>query len=84
MSIGGIGAVLAHMKNQKPTQKCGRCGLLYPKDLEICSHCGDLDENGLKKLLETIEDHHESNSKLGILFAAIAGLIILGLIAIAL
>ena len=37
MNIGGLGARAA--LRQKPTRKCERCGLRYPKDLADCPHC---------------------------------------------
>ena len=84
MSIGGIGTKLALAKSQKPTQKCKRCGLLYPKDAAFCPHCEKLDDVELKDLLGAIESQRESNRGLGLLFAGVAGLLVIGLVILAL
>lgn len=81
MSLGGM---LAHRKNLKPTRKCKRCGLRYPKDIEKCTHCGELDEAGLKALLQDIEKHAKSNIKLGLKLLIFAGFLLAVLLLIAL
>jgi|GEM_PF-4541601 len=83
MSIGGLVAKLALVKSQKPTQKCERCGLHYPKDAAVCTHCGNLDDRGLNELLEAIEFQRESNRRLGLLFAGLAILFTMGLVILA-
>ena len=78
MSIGA-GLRLAFMSRQKPTKKCERCGLLYPEDEEICSHCGELNGLELQMFLERIAEERQSTVNLGKLFFYIAMLLIAGM-----
>ena len=79
MSIGGLGLSAAVRRLQKPTIKCPRCGLYYPKAAEKCTHCGDFGNEELKQLLNAIDKHHQSIRNLGLLFLAVAVLVLLGL-----
>ena len=77
----GIGMALAHMRNKKPTQQCGRCGLRYEIDKEECPHCHSLSDEEVNELKDRIEREHIGNRKLGTGFIiaalAIAALILL-------
>jgi len=80
MILGGLGLKAALMQQQKPTKKCDRCGLYYPKDEQKCIHCGDLSNNELQQFLEKIENEKISSKNLGMLFFYIAILMIFGML----
>ncbi len=63
------------------SQKCERCGLLYPKDEEECIHCGKLGEADLHVLKQKILNDAESTSSLGRIFL-ILSLVLIVLFAI--
>ncbi|VAW51869.1 hypothetical protein MNBD_GAMMA06-2069 [hydrothermal vent metagenome] len=71
----GLGMKLAHMRNNKPHQKCTRCGLRYTIDKEYCSHCHGLSDSQLIELKEKISNDHEENHKLGKIFIVVAFII---------
>ena len=82
MSIGGLGMRAALELLRKPRKKCNRCGLYYPASEEKCIHCSGLSEKELSELLDKIEHTHQANSYLGLLFIALAGILILFMLAI--
>ena len=77
MSLGSSAAWRAMQPKRK---KCERCGLYYLEKSEKCSHCGDLDENGLRMLLESHEQELEGNKSIGKVFFFIALLVAVPLI----
>lgn len=79
MQGGGLGLAFAHMRNRKPTKKCGRCGLRYKITEEHCPHCHGLSENELSNLKARIAREHKGNRKLGnmLLLAALVGVILM-------
>lgn len=79
MQLGGLGLAGAFRRLQKKKKKCQRCGLLYDYNLDECSHCSHLDENGLKELIEDHQEELEANASLGYLFFFLA-ILILGLL----
>ena len=80
MNLGGLGLKAAHMRQQKPTKKCDRCGLYYPETENKCTHCGELSGDELQLLLERIEEERKSSNNLGKLFFYIAILIVIGML----
>ena len=68
MSFLGLGMKIVDHRSQKPNQQCERCGLLYPKDEEKCTHCRNLDEGQLHTLKESILNSEESTNSLGKIF----------------
>ncbi len=82
MALGGLGLKLATLRLQKPTRKCQRCGLRYPKEAEKCTHCGELGERELNQLRQTIDEHRQSNRRLGLIFVVAAVLLLFGLLLI--
>lgn len=80
--LGGLLAKAASLKNQKPTEKCKRCGLQFTfEDNKKCPHCGSLSESELNELKEKIESEHTGNRRLAAWFV-VAALIILALMII--
>jgi ribosomal protein L37E len=81
MNIGGLGARLALLRNQKSTKSCERCGLHYVfEENELCPHCGALDEVGLRELSRKVERNYQGRRNLGRLFfiaALVIGLVML-------
>jgi len=69
MSIG-MSAAWNGMQPKK--KRCDRCGLYYTETLAKCSHCGDLDEIGLKDLLQRHDEALEANRGLGKIFIFVA------------
>ena len=78
----GLGGVWAHRRNQKPTIKCQRCGLRYPHDDDKCIHCGHLDDDGLKVLLDKLHKQAQSNKRLGFILLSLSLLLLIGMLAI--
>ncbi len=70
----------AWRQKQEKLKKCDRCLLYYEEKIDKCSHCGDLDEEGVKKLIEMHHDELISNSSLGKYFVLISIFIIFLLI----
>ena len=68
----GLGLKLAHMRNNKPSQECTRCGLRYTIDNENCPHCRNLSDSQLLELKKEISNNHEANKRLGKVFFIIA------------
>ena len=68
----GLGLKLAHMRNNKPSQECTRCGLRYTIDNKNCPHCHNLSDSQLLELKEKISNEHEANKGLGKVFFIIA------------
>ena len=66
MNIGGLGARAALLKHQKPTKPCDRCGLRYAEDLDVCSHCGTLNDQELHELKKRLAAEAEGSSRLGL------------------
>ena len=78
MSIGGLIARAALLKEQMKKKPCKRCGLNYNQDKEAqCPHCGNLDIRGLKALLEKKEREYQGNKRLGQWFLFTAVLILM-------
>ena len=66
MSLGGLLAQFALLKEKMKKKPCKRCGLLYdPKKESKCPHCGDLDDRGLERLFEKLENEHQGHRRLG-------------------
>lgn len=83
MSVGGLAARAALLKEQLKKKPCKRCGLHYDHDEDAeCPHCGHLDEAGLQQLLAKKERERHGNSRLGnrMLLAAILVFVIMLLI----
>jgi uncharacterized membrane protein YvbJ len=74
--LGGLGGRAALEAMQPKRRKCERCGLHYRETLDKCRWCGDLDEAGLAKLKETLENEHASHSSLGKIFLVVAAIIL--------
>ena len=72
--LGGLGGRAAWESMQPKRRKCDRCGLYYRESLDKCRWCGDLDERGLKELMEKIERQHLSNKFLGQIFFVLAAI----------
>ena len=72
MSPGGPGIGFGHSSNLKPTKKCDRCGLRYPKDEERCSHCSELNARELDELLHRLKEEAGANSNLGTKFLLVS------------
>jgi len=67
----------------KLTKKCNRCGLLYPKDEEQCSHCSNLSDQEVLELKDNFKNEQAGNNNLGkLLFIAIILLMLMALILI--
>lgn len=49
----------------KPTQRCDRCGLRYPRKASECPHCSGLDEQALAQLRERIAEERAGTTNLG-------------------
>jgi len=77
VSFPGLGMKIDDYRSQKPNQQCERCGLLYPKDEEKCTHCGNLDEGQLHTLKESILNSEESTNSLGKIFFILSLVVIL-------
>ncbi len=77
MSFPGLRAKISDHRSQKPNQQCERCGLLYPKDEEKCTHCGDLDEGQLHTFKESILNSEESTNSLGKIFLVLSLVVII-------
>ena len=61
------------------TQKCNRCGLLYPKKEASCIHCSNLSDSELNEIKLKISQERQANQNLGKLFLFIAFLILIGM-----
>jgi len=80
MSFAGLAGRAALLVGQMNNKPCKRCGLQYnPKKEKKCPHCGDLDDQGLARLLERKESEFQSNRSLGgwFLFAAVVVLVLM-------
>lgn len=65
MSLFGLLARTALLKEQLHTKPCGRCGLLFDHRQPHCPHCHNLDDHQLARLLERKAQEHEGNARLG-------------------
>lgn len=70
MNLGGLGARAA--LKQRPTKRCERCGLRYPKDEDRCTHCKNVSDSELAAFKEQIEAQRESGGRLGAIFLVMA------------
>ncbi|MCW8932866.1 MAG: hypothetical protein OQL19_21825 [Gammaproteobacteria bacterium] len=61
----------------KLTNKCERCGLLYPKKEAKCSHCSDLSDQEVIYLKHKFAKEQQGNANLGKLLLFIASIIAL-------
>lgn len=77
MRFSGFGMKIDDHRSQKPNQQCERCGLLYPKDEEKCTHCGNLDEGQLHTFKESILNDAESTNSLGKIFLVLSLVVII-------
>lgn len=75
-----LGSNIAWRAMQPKRKKCERCGLYYLEKSPKCSHCADLDESGLQKLLENHEQELEGNKSIGRIFFFVSLLIVIPLI----
>ena len=75
-----LGSSVAWRAMQPKRKKCERCGLYHLEKLEKCSHCGDLDDDGLRKLLESHEQESEANQSIAKVFYFVALLLVIPLI----
>ena len=66
----------------KLTNKCKRCGLLYPKGDNHCSHCYELTDKEVIDLKNNVIKEHNGNKELGKLLLFFATIIILSMILI--
>lgn len=81
MSIPGLLGSAASLKRKMGQKPCERCGLLYnPKRKDKCPHCGDLDDQGLKRLQERLAREHRGHRVLGFWFAVGAAFILFVLV----
>ena len=65
MPLGGLGLAGINQASKKPTKQCERCGLRYPEEEKICTHCGNLNESELLALKERIENERKAHRYLG-------------------
>ena len=77
MQGAGLGMLLAHMRNRKPTKKCTRCGLRHSIAEDNCPHCYGLNDAELASLKARVAKEAEGNSNLGrmMLFGAVGLLV---------
>lgn len=61
----------------KFTNKCKRCGLLYPKKETKCSHCSELSDKEVVDLKHRFAKEQKGNANLGKLLLFIASIIAL-------
>lgn len=54
------------------SKKCNRCELRYPEKETQCPHCKDLSDSEVEQLKIRIEEEHEGNTYLGIIFSIMA------------
>lgn len=62
------------------TQKCSCCGLSFPLKENKCTHCGDLNNQELIKLLERVKEQQEGNRRLGFYFGVASAVLLVILI----
>ena len=73
MRIGGLIARAAILKKQMKKTPCKRCGLHFDhSENKECPHCGNLDQRGLKHLLEQQDVEKQGNKSLGSMFLIVA------------
>lgn len=61
------------------SRRCQRCGLLYPRKAEACTHCAELDDAAVAALRERVAEEHAGGAELGRLLA-VAAAVIAGLV----
>jgi hypothetical protein len=72
--FGGLGA--QGLVKRKPTRRCGRCGLRYPKDKRNCTHCTHLKtDQELSDFKSYIVARRKNTAKLGRQFLLVAVLL---------
>jgi hypothetical protein len=64
----------------KMTIKCARCGLRYPKNETVCTHCSDLSNQEVENLKTRYDNEHYGNARLGRLFISISILLLVGML----
>lgn len=57
------------------TKKCPRCKLRYPRREIECTHCNNLTDQEVEKLIIKYKEEHKGNANLGRLFIYFAVLI---------
>lgn len=86
MSMGGMFAKLAMVKDHRYDVQCPRCSLYYnTKKTQNCSHCSDLKDIELAQLKIRQENEREGNRRLGqrFLVVAVALLLVVAVLVIA-
>jgi len=58
-------------------KKCKRCGLKYPTENDICTHCHGLSDNEVALLKVNFKRQKRGNVKIGKLFILMALIIII-------
>lgn len=74
---GGLGSMLALMRNPGPTKKCENCGLSYPEKEDHCPYCHGLSSKELTKLKVKIGRQEVGRRRLGGFFFMAAVFLIL-------
>ena len=65
--MAGLLGSTAMARRKLGKQPCERCGLYYnPKKRSQCPYCGDLDEEGLARLLGKKKRQHRADGRSGI------------------
>lgn len=54
------------------SQKCARCGLMFPKKASGCGHCKGLSDNEAQQRKESRQGTDKANANLGILCLSLA------------
>jgi hypothetical protein len=66
------------------SKKCPRCGLRYPSDFATCTHCEGLTDEQVRAIKAKHKRQMIANDQLGRLLLYIAGLILIGIVILAL
>lgn len=74
MSLGFLARAYL-LKDQLHIKPCERCRLHYDHREPACPHCGDLDTDALKALLQAKDREREGNAAMGKLFLVIAAIL---------
>lgn len=73
MSLAGIAARAAVLKEQRKNQPCPQCGeRLDPARKRYCPNCGELDQAEMERILQNKNIGSQGNKALGIWFLSLA------------